>query len=124
MFIGLEHTAIASPNPKQLADWYCDYLGFHINFTYDVFFFVKAANGTMLEIIPSEGEKPNAAFKSPGIRHMAIEVSDFDAAFENLKGKGVKILVEPYETQGNRLVFFEDCDGNILHLIKRPKPLP
>lgn len=124
MFIGLEHTAIASPDPKRLAEWYCEYLGFHINFTYQVFYFVKAANGTMLEIIPSEGEKPVAGFKSPGIRHLAIEVTDFDAAYENLKGRGVKIVVEPYETEGNRLVFFEDCDGNILHLIKRQKPLP
>lgn len=124
MFLGIEHTAIASPDPKRLADWYCEYLGFHINFTYDVYFFVKAPNGTMLEIIPSEGPKPEAAFKSPGIRHLAIEVADFDAALAELRSKSVKIIVEPYELQGNRLVFFEDCDGNIIHLIKRQKPLP
>jgi glyoxylase I family protein len=124
MFIGLEHTAIASPDPKRLADWYCEHLEFHINFTYSVFYFVKASNGSMLEIIPSEGDAIPAGFKSPGIRHLAIEVTDFDAAYENLKSKNVKIVVEPYETQGNRLVFFEDCDGNVLHLIKREKPLP
>lgn len=124
MFIGLEHTAIASPDPKRLADWYCEYLGFHINFTYDVFFFVKAANGSMLEIIPSEGDRPVAAFKSPGIRHLAIEVADFDEAYKHLKDRNVKFVGEPYELQGNRLVFFEDCDANIIHLIKRSKPLP
>jgi len=26
--------------------------------------------------------------------------------------------------QGNRLVFFTDCDGNFVHLIQREKPLP
>jgi hypothetical protein len=26
--------------------------------------------------------------------------------------------------KGNRLVFFSDKDGNILHLIQRPQPLP
>jgi hypothetical protein len=26
--------------------------------------------------------------------------------------------------QGNRLVFFADGDGNIVHLVKREKPLP
>lgn len=124
MFIGLEHTAIASPNPKRLADWYCEYLDFHINFHYQAFYFVKAKNGTMLEIVPSDGERVDTGFKSPGIRHLAIEVTDFDAAYENLKWRGVKIIVQPYETEGNRLVFFEDCDGNILHLIKREKPLP
>ena len=124
MYIGLEHTALASPDPKKLADWYCEYLGFHINFTYGPFFFVKASNGTMLEIIPSEGERPVTGLKTPGISHLAIEVTDFDAATADLRAKGVKIVVEPYETQGNRLVFFEDGDGNLLHLIKREKPLP
>ena len=26
-------------------------------------------------------------------------------------------------TGGNSLVFFRDCDGNILHLLQREKPL-
>jgi glyoxylase I family protein len=124
MFKGLEHTAIASPDPKRLADWYCENLGFHINFTYQVFYFVKAPNGTMLEIIPSAGDKPAGDLKTPGIRHLAIEVDDFDAAHEQLKKQGVKFIGEAYEALGNRLVFFEDCDGNALHLIKRPQPLP
>ena len=123
-FHGLEHTAIASPNPKALADWYVEYLGFHINFTYDVFFFVKAPNGSMLEIIPSEGARGDNQMKSMGIRHLAIALDDFDAGYAELKGKGVKFLAEPYENKGNRLVFFEDLDGNILHLIAREKPLP
>ncbi len=124
MYKGLEHTAIASPDPKKLAQWYVDNLGFHINHTYDVFFFVKAPNGTMLEIIPSEGDWTTPKMKDRGIRHLAIAVDDFDAGYADLKAKGVKILVEPYETQGNRLVFFEDGDGNIVHLIHRQKPLP
>ncbi|MCS7025927.1 MAG: VOC family protein [Bryobacteraceae bacterium] len=124
MFQGLEHTAIASPDPKRLAQWYCDHLGFHINYTYDVFYFVKAPNGTMLEIIPSEGPFERPGMKDPGIRHLAIAVDDFDAAHRALQEKGVKFLTEPYNNQGNRLVFFEDGDGNILHLIQREKPLP
>src|SRR3982074_2303700 len=106
MFQGLEHTAIASPDPAALAQWYCDHLGFHINYRYDVFFFVKAPNGTMLEIIPSEGERGSNKLKDPGIRHLAIAVDDFDAAYEQLKSKGVQMVGEPYANQGNRLVFF------------------
>ena len=122
-FQGLEHTAIASPNPQKLAQWYVDHLDFHINFQYDAFFFVKAANGTMLEIIPSASDRGPNEMKTMGIRHLAILVSDFDGAHEELKKRGVKFLGEPYENQGNRLVFFEDGDGNIVHLIWRPKPL-
>ena len=47
MFKGLEHTAIASPQPEKLARWYVDHLGFIINYTYDGNYFVKAANGNM-----------------------------------------------------------------------------
>ncbi|MBY0502967.1 MAG: VOC family protein [Bryobacteraceae bacterium] len=121
---GLEHTAIASPNPKALADWYVATLGFHINFSYDVFFFVKAPNGSMLEIIPSVGDPVENQMKTRGIRHLAIALDNFDAGYADLQAKGVKFLGAPYENQGNRLVFFEDLDGNILHLIAREKPLP
>lgn len=124
MYKGLEHTAIASPDPRKLAQWYVDHLGFHINFEYAGNYFVKAANGTMLEIIPSEGERPSNRMKDPGIRHLAIAVDDFDQAHEDLKAKAVNFLAEPYTAQGNRLVFFSDADGNILHLIEREKPLP
>jgi glyoxylase I family protein len=124
MFLGLEHTAIASPDPAALAQWYVDNLGFHINFHYDKFYFVKAPNGSMLEIIPSEGERGANSPKTPGIRHLAIAVQDFDEARRQLQGRGVRFLGEPYENEGNRLVFFEDADGNILHLIARVRPLP
>lgn len=124
MFQGLEHTAIASPQPAQLAQWYVDHLGFRINFEYAGNYFVKAPNGSLLEIIPSEGERAPQAMKDPGIRHLAIAVDDFDMAYQQLKGKGVTFLTEPFETQGNRLVFFADGDGNFVHLIQRARPLP
>ena len=124
MFLGLEHTAIASPDPAGLAQWYVDFLGFRINYTYDVFYFVKAPNGTMLEIIPSEGERAANTPKTPGIRHLAIAVENFDSAHQQLRERGVHFLGEPYKAGDNRLVFFTDRDGNILHLIERARPLP
>jgi glyoxylase I family protein len=127
MFQGLEHTAISSPDPQKLAQWYVDHLGFHINFSYAGNYFVKAPNGSILEIIPSEGSLPPqtmATNKNPGIRHLAIAIDDFDAAHEKLKEQGVQFQSEPLNNQGNRLLFFNDGDGNLLHLIQREKPLP
>ena len=123
MFNGLEHTAIASPDPERLAGWYVKHLEFHINFTYAGNFFVKAANGTVLEIIPSEGDRIEQAAKAPGIRHLAIAVDDFDGAAAALTASGVE-LGNPIEIKGNRLIFFTDCDGNLIHLIHRENPLP
>src|SRR5205807_399333 len=88
MFVGLEHTAIASPSPATLAQWYVDHLNFRINFEYDGNFFVRAANGAMLEIIPSEGARADQKMRDPGLRHLAVEVSDFDAAHAALEAGG------------------------------------
>ena len=124
MFKGLEHTAIASPDPQKLAQWYVDHLEFVINFTYDGNYFVRAANGSMLEIIPSEGERGSNKMKDPGIRHLAIAVDDFDEAEKRLRAQGVNFSGQAFNNKGNRLVFFTDLDGNLLHLIHREKPLP
>jgi glyoxylase I family protein len=127
MFQGVEHTAIASPNPEKLAHWYVDHLGFYINFAYGGNFFVKAPNGSILEIIPAEGSRPPQTMennKNPGIRHLAIAVDDFETAHQHLKSLKVSFLNEPFDLGTNRLVFFHDGDGNLVHLIKREKPLP
>lgn len=124
MFTGIEHFAIASPNPKQLAEWYVENLDFCINYEYDGNYFVKAGNGVVIEIIRSEGEPGPNAFRTPGMRHIAIAVEDFDQAYSELKNKGIEFTAEPYWNQKNRLVFFKDPDGNQIHLIYRENPLP
>jgi glyoxylase I family protein len=128
MFKGIEHTAISSPNPEALANWYVEHLEFHINYTYAGNYFVKAANGTVLEIIPAANtlEKPQTTDnnKDAGIRHLAILPENFDEAYASLQKKGVHFVGAPFENQGNKLVFFNDLDGNLLHLIHRERPLP
>lgn len=124
MFTGLEHVAIASPNPKSLAEWYVQNLGFRLNYEYDGNYFVRAQDGNMLEIVKAEGESGNPKMRTPGLRHLAISVTDFDAAHAHLKSLGVHFEGEPFVNQGNRLVFFTDLDGNLIHLIQRESPLP
>ncbi len=124
MFTGIEHFAIASPNPASLARWYSDHLDFTINYEYAGNFFVKAQNGAQIEIIPSDGERGANEPKTPGMRHIAISVENFDLAYQHLRNTGVHFTAEPYTNQGNRLVFFEDGDGNLVHLIERAEPLP
>jgi catechol 2,3-dioxygenase-like lactoylglutathione lyase family enzyme len=124
MFKGLEHTALASPDPEKLAQWYVDHLEFRINYRYGGNVFVRAADGSMLEIIPGEGPRENQNLKTPGIRHLAVTVDDFDAAYDHLKGRGVNFVTDKLDMGGNRLAFFTDLDGNYIHLLKRPAPLP
>jgi glyoxylase I family protein len=124
VFQGVEHVAIASPDPKRLAEWYAAHLDFRINYEHEGTHFVRAGNGAVLEIISSVGEPSATEFRTPGLRHIAIAVDSFDTAYAQLRSQGVQFRGEPYEHQGNRLVFFADPDGNLLHLIQRAQPLP
>jgi len=124
-FGGVEHVAMASPNPLALAQWYVDHLAFRIIHEYSGNYFIKAPNGAVLEIIPAQGDRIESKMFDPGLRHIAISVKDFDAAYSSLLSSNVRFLGEPYSMpQGHRLVFFSDSEGNILHLIQRAHPLP
>ena len=122
MYKGIEHTAIATPDPDALAGWYERNLEMPIVHRYDGNVFVRAADGTMLELIPSEGQAVATGLKTPGIRHLAISVDDIDAGISDLESKGIKFL-RHVEVGPNRLAFFLDPDGNILHLIYRGQPI-
>ena len=127
MVTGIEHTAIASPNPERLAQWYVDTLGFTINYRSGSSrtVFLKAPDGSMIEVIEAAGPSGGAiGMNDPGFRHMALEVADFPAACRILRERGVSFFGEPLTKGGNSIVFFADPDGNILHLLHRQKPLP
>jgi len=126
MFSGIEHIAIASPDPARLAQWYVEHLDFVVNFrpAGSRTVFVKAPNGSMLEIIESNTPTQNAGMRTPGLRHLAILAADFPAAYHRLTTRGVHFLTEPETSVGNTVAFFSDCDGNLLHLLHRETPLP
>lgn len=127
MITGIEHTAIATADPMRLARWYIDHLGFTINWQppNSSTVFVRAPNGSMLEMIESHGTADGVpGMRAPGLRHLALLVDDFETAYRRLASAGVKFLTAPETVHGNSLVFFTDCDGNILHLLRRETPLP
>jgi glyoxylase I family protein len=124
MIHGIEHSAIASPDPAALANWYVDTLGFVINYKGSTAFFVKAPDGSMIEIIAAEGERGGNTLKTPGLRHLALTVTDFDAVYAELQAKGVHFVGEPLAGKGVKVVFFTDPEGNYLHLLERETPLP
>ncbi len=127
MVTGIEHTAIASPDPHKLAHWYVEHLDFVINWQSprSKTVFIKAADGSMIEIIESApGTNPAEGMKTAGLRHLALAVNDFPSAHAKLVSKGVPFLTDVATVEGNTTVFFTDLDGNILHLLHRETPLP
>ena len=117
--------AIASPDPSRLAQWYVEHLDFVVNWrpSGSKTVFVKAANGTMIEIIESRNELSAPHMKDAGLRHLAIEVTDLPAEYARLCAEGIAFVTEPETSGGNTIAFFADCDGNILHLLHRETPL-
>jgi catechol 2,3-dioxygenase-like lactoylglutathione lyase family enzyme len=124
MIRGIEHTAIAASDMQALADWYVATLGFVINYQSANAIFVKAPDGTMIEIIRADGDRAGQTLKTPGIRHLALAVDDFESAYAALQTKSVQFISEPLESKGNKVVFFADPEGNYLHLLYRATPLP
>ncbi len=122
MYNGIEHTAIATKDPEALAGWYESNLEMPIVHRYGGNVFVRASDGSMLELIPSEGDAVETAMRTPGIRHIAIKVDDFDEGVRDIQSKGIEI-VDFVEAGPNRLAFFLDPEGNILHLIHRGEPI-
>jgi glyoxylase I family protein len=120
MFKGIEHTAIATPDPEALGAWYEKTLDFPIAYRYAGNVFVRATDGTMIELIPSEGDRDEQGLRAPGIRHLAVAVDDFAAGVKLLESRGVEIF-ETIDGGANKLAFFRDIEGNILHLIWREK---
>lgn len=127
MFGELEHVAIAAQDTERLANWYMEVLGYELGYrdpktgTY----FIKRGGKSMLEITPANTQlRAKRGMKDPGISHLAIWVDDFDHSHSALAAKGVKFVSEVDEEKGvKKVIFFEDPEGNLLHLMYRPRPV-
>ncbi len=120
----IEHVAILATDPVALGNWYEHVLGAQPVWddkqsppTY-----LLALSNLWLEIhaaeAPPVGRGNN---KLPGFRHVALRVDSIEAAKVELAKRGVKFGEEIRPAAGGgRVLFFEDCEGNLLHLVERP----
>ena len=127
MKVGIEHLGIFTKDSAALRDWYVKTFGWKV--VYDNgkgTYFLKSDNGVMLEIMQSEIDGDSHDMKATGFRHLALSVSveEFETIADKLKQNGVKVLTDAaVSAKGVGTMFFEDLDGNVLHLISRPSPL-
>ena len=123
LFSGVDHPAVASESPAELAQWYCDRLG------YELFFvspknvqIIRAADGSFIEIMPRDATaRPERTTWTPGWSHLALRVANLDEAAAFLESKGVSTgpLIEA--VGGGRLRTFYDPEGNMLQIVERPR---
>ena len=126
MNIALEHIAIPSHDPIALKIWYERVLGAREVFNNGQTppaFLLALPGGGLLEIYISEGAPEHRGNnKVAGFRHVALRVASIESARAELGSRGVKFNQEIRPAAGGgRVLFFEDRDGNLLHLVERPK---
>lgn len=125
MIQGIEHTALSSLDPDSLVDWYVKILEFAVEDHNAPArnYMIRSKDGSRLEVILATRGMPVPEIRDSGLRHMAVITDDFDTDFERIKDAGAPLLTGVEIRSGNRVVFFRDPDGNVLHLIQRPIPL-
>lgn len=125
-FTGIDHPAVAAGDVEALANWYCDVLGYEKVFRDEQpVWILRAPDGTLLEVMPvDDTPRPERTTQTPGWSHVALRVSDFDAAVRTLDEKEVNWTSEAIEAiGGGRLRCFEDPEGNMLQVLERATAL-
>jgi len=130
LFLSLDHPSIACYDVQKQADWYCRNFGMRVIASngktppamvigYDA----DCRGGTMIELMPATepGPKPSTFTRfQPGLRHVALRVSDFQEAYRRLQALGVEFITDPGEAVGGgKTILFRDPEGNELQIVQR-----
>jgi glyoxylase I family protein len=125
MNIFVEHIAVVAKNPVALKSWYERVLGARevFNNGQNPPTCLISLGNIWFEIYAAEKSLPDTANnKLAGFRHLALHVDSLDAAKSELEKRGVKFNeAERPAAGGGRILFFADCEGNLLHLVERTK---
>jgi glyoxylase I family protein len=127
MNFSVEHIGIPATDPAVLKNWYVRVLDARPlwdNGQTPPSFLIALAGGAILEVYPANtvsnpGRGDN---QLAGFRHVALRVDSIEAAKAELSKRGVKFDEEIRPAGGGgKVLFFEDGEGNLLHLVERPK---
>ena len=126
MNFSIEHIAVPATNPAALRDWYVRVLDARPvwdNGLNPPVCLVALPGGGWLEIYAAESRLAECGNnKLAGWRHVALRVDSLEAAKAELLRRGVTFdeKIQP-AAGGGKVLFFEDAEGNLLHLVERPK---
>lgn len=125
----MEHLGLCAREPSVLKDWYVTVLGAKVVFDSGQkppAYFLELTGGLMIEIYQGDSAMAETGKNSlAGWRHLALRVDAIESARAELEAKDVEFS-EPIKPAGGggRVLFFRDAEGNLLHLVERPKNSP
>jgi len=123
-----DHVALRVVDYNAAIDWYTTKLDFIVDreWPYGDMQLAYLSNGAVkIEILGGSEAEPQVpptnladTFGSERIHHFCIAVEDLDATVEELRGRGVSFVGEPFvvEQIGRRLAFLTDNNGNMIEL--------
>lgn len=123
-FLGIDHPAVSADDVEELANWYCDVLGYEKWFRHDKpVWMLKAPDNTLLEIMPKDDTlRQSRTTWTPGWSHLAIRVENIEEAIEYLDTKKIVWGGEVINAIGGgkvRNAF--DSEGNMIQILERIK---
>lgn len=125
MNFSVEHIAVPANDPVALKNWYARVLDARLIWEKkeNPPAFLIALGNVWLEIYEAEKDFAERGNNNlAGWRHVALRVDSLDAAKTELEKRGVQFTKEIRPAAGGgRVLFFEDPEGNLLHLVERPK---
>ncbi|MFO1475772.1 MAG: VOC family protein [Verrucomicrobiota bacterium] len=129
MDLSYEHLGLSAQSPVTLKDWYAAVLGARVVFEngqVPPMFLMELPGGVLLEIYAADTSRPETANnKLAGWRHVALRVASIESARTELERRGVRFTEEIRPAGGGgRVLFFQDPEGNLLHLVERTPDSP
>jgi catechol 2,3-dioxygenase-like lactoylglutathione lyase family enzyme len=120
----VEHIGLPSRDAEALKQWYIEKLGATVAYTNNQTppYLLRLAGDAMIEIYAATSAMPEITNNFlAGWRHLALRVKNLEATRDALQQKGV-VFPDPIKPAagGGRILFFQDHDGNLLHLVERP----
>jgi len=122
--MNIEHVGVYSKDPAALAVWYATVIGLKELRRIEregrpPVLFLGGENGVILEILPTDASGGERVLVSLGHSHLGIAVADLDAERKRLAGCGIELEGVRKTSNGWRIGYFKDPEGNTLELIQR-----
>ncbi len=122
----VEHLGIYARDTKKLADWYADTLGFTVTRKLEKegrppIFFMKPEQGWEIEILPTQTPARRRELSDCGYSHVGLVVDNFGELEILLNSRGIEMHDVRETSNGWRIGYFEDPEGNRLEAVHRPR---